>query len=283
MLFVAAPAGALLEDWEEAVAPASPGFFATNVADGVYDIGTYGGEQTYEFIVKSNPAEMQDSMCLIGKRRCGDVTWAGLKFEQYVNTGTYGATIFHVRDYDFGIPNAPGVDTHLVFVSSEAAGTCRLYVNGVYQASVPTAISLSGLVGIGYGAEGLDLSGSFDNFDGVIYGVAIYDRALSADEILAHADAYFPPEITLAGIALFIRDEVDSGNIAPELEESLLVKIGAALAALNRDNPNEAKVAMNDLRALINQVEAQTNKKITSEVAAEIIRRVNAMIAALGG
>ena len=287
MLFVAAPVNAMLEDWEEAVIPASPGFCATNVADGLYDIGTYGDEQTYEFIVKSNPDETEDSMCLIGRRRCGNVTWAGLKFEQYINTGTYGATIFHVQDYDFGIPNAPGIDTHLVFVSSKNAGTCMLYVNGVYQATVPTAISLSGPVGIGYGyqdpaqdPEGRD---SFDNFDGVVYGVAIYDKALSADEILAHCDAYFPPEVTLTRISFLIMDEVDSGNIAPELEDSLLVKIDAAMAALNGGNPSDAKVAMNDLKALINHIEAQTNKKIAAETAAEIIRQTNAILAVLGG
>jgi hypothetical protein len=90
------------------------------------------------------------------------------------------------------------------------------------------------------------------------------------------------PEEKLAETALFIMDEVDLGNIAPELEGSLLSKINAALAALDRDNPNDAKVAMNDLKALINQVEAQTNKKITPEAAADIIQKANAIIADLG-
>jgi hypothetical protein len=91
-----------------------------------------------------------------------------------------------------------------------------------------------------------------------------------------------PPDVMLAETALFIMEEVESGNIAPELEGSLLVKINAALAALDRGNPNDAKVAMNDLKALNNQVEAQTNKKITPEAAAEIIQRINAIIATLG-
>lgn len=91
------------------------------------------------------------------------------------------------------------------------------------------------------------------------------------------------PAVMLDGTALFIMDEVDSGNIAPELEGSLLVKINAALAALDKCNPNAAKVAKNDLKALVNQVEDQTDKKITPEVAAEIIQRANAIIAVLGG
>jgi hypothetical protein len=89
------------------------------------------------------------------------------------------------------------------------------------------------------------------------------------------------PETMLAGLALFIMDEVDAGNIDTELERSLLVKVNAALAALDRGNPNDAKVAMNDLKALINQVEAQVGKKITPEVAAEVIQRANAIMAAL--
>ena len=91
------------------------------------------------------------------------------------------------------------------------------------------------------------------------------------------------PEMMLAGLALFIMDEVDAGNIDAEMEVSLLAKINAALAALDRDNPNDAKVAMNDLKALVNQVEAQTDKKITPETAAVIIQRANAIIAVLGG
>jgi len=91
------------------------------------------------------------------------------------------------------------------------------------------------------------------------------------------------PADMLAGTGLFIMDEVDSGNIAPELEVSLLVKINAALAALDKGNPNAAKVAMNDLKALINQVEALVDKKITPEVAAEVIQRATAIIVVLGG
>ncbi len=100
---------------------------------------------------------------------------------------------------------------------------------------------------------------------------------MGAFEVLAD------PEMMLAGLALFIMDEVDAGNIDAEMEVSLLAKVDAAIAALDRDNPNDAKVAMNDLKALVNQVEAQTDKKITLETAAEIIQRANAISAELGG
>jgi probable HAF family extracellular repeat protein len=99
-----------------------------------------------------------------------------------------------------------------------------------------------------------------------------------------HAVLWRPatPETILADLALFIEEQVDSGRIDIELENSLLAKIGAALSAIDRGNPNDAKVAMNDLKALINQVEAQTGKKIAPDTAAEIIKRANDIIVTLG-
>jgi len=91
------------------------------------------------------------------------------------------------------------------------------------------------------------------------------------------------PETVLAGLETSILAEVALFGIDAEMAESLLAKVDAALAALNRGNANDAKVAMNDLKALINQVEAQVDKKITAEAAEEIIRQANAIIAVLSG
>ncbi len=178
-----------MDNWEGVAAADAPGFLATNVPDALYDIGTFSGDITYEFCVKSNPDETEASMCLIGRRQFGD-TQAGLKFDQWNDTGEYGATLFGVVDLYYGVPYSGGVDTHLVWVSSEDAGTTALYENGVYKGSVDAAITLFGLVGIGYGAQGEDASGAFDNFDGDVFGVAIYDTALSDAQIAAHADAF---------------------------------------------------------------------------------------------
>ncbi len=180
------------DSWVATANKDKPAYLDTFVADGLYDIGTLGGEITYEFVVLSNPDEAEASMCLIGRRQFGD-TQAGLKYEQWNNTGTYGATVFGVVDLDFGVPTAPGEYTHLAFVSSEDTATTALYVNGVLEGSVDSAITLSGLVGIGYGAQGEDGSESFDNFDGTIFGVAIYDMALTDEQIAAHSDSYFNP------------------------------------------------------------------------------------------
>jgi hypothetical protein len=100
---------------------------------------------------------------------------------------------------------------------------------------------------------------------------------MGAFEVLAD------PEMMLSQLRAYILQQVALGNIDAEMEVSLLAKVDAAMAALARDNPNDAKVAMNDLKALVNQVEAQTDKKITPETAAEIIQRANAIIAVLGG
>ena len=72
------------------------------------------------------------------------------------------------------------------------------------------------------------------------------------------------------------------GNIDAEIETGLLAKVNAAVSALERDNPNDAKVVMNDMKALINQVEAQEDKKITADTAAVIIATANYIIAVLG-
>jgi hypothetical protein len=91
------------------------------------------------------------------------------------------------------------------------------------------------------------------------------------------------PANQLANLRKFIVLRVASAQIAAELESSLLAKVDAAIAALARGNPNDAKAAMGGLKALVNQVEAQTDNKIDPATAAEIIRRANQVIAALGG
>ncbi len=181
--------GAAIQAWETAATADAPAFLVTHCVDGVYDIGALSGDISYEFIVRSNPNEELPSMGLMGRRDFGD-TSAGLKYEQWQNTDTYGATVFGVADYDFGIATSPGQDTHLVFISSEATGTTTLYVNGIYGGQIENAITLSGMTGIGYMASAEDGSTSFDNFDGNIFGVAVYDVSLAEATIAAHADAF---------------------------------------------------------------------------------------------
>ncbi len=81
----------------------------------------------------------------------------------------------------------------------------------------------------------------------------------------------------------FILNAAAHGDIDPELEQPLVTKVDSAIDALARDNPNAAKVTMNDLKALVNQVEAQAGHKIDAATADEIVVRANAIVEALGG
>ena len=86
----------------------------------------------------------------------------------------------------------------------------------------------------------------------------------------------------VAGLIVDAPDDPTAvGGIAPVIETSLLAKVNAAKGALDRGNSNDAKVAMNDLKALINQVEAQTAKSISPEAAAAIIEAANHLIGVL--
>ncbi|HEY3393878.1 MAG TPA: LamG-like jellyroll fold domain-containing protein [Lacipirellulaceae bacterium] len=195
-------------EWMAAVAAGTPaGYTNSNLAAPIVaDIGTHsdatGGGISYEFIV--NATNDGASSALIGTFEnpppVGDR--AALKWEQWQDTGNYGATVFGVADFDSGVTNTPGVDTHLVFVNN---GTdTALYVNGALAGTIAGASpTLSGTVGIGqaYNPAGAHL----DPLTGTILGVAVYDSALGADEISAHNSAFLIPEpgsILLVGFAL---------------------------------------------------------------------------------
>ena len=90
-----------------------------------------------------------------------------------------------------------------------------------------------------------------------------------------------PPDSQLWHLRGLIVARVQSGGIDAELEQPLLTKVDGAISALERGNRNDAKVAMNDLKALVNQVQAQSGKKIDPATATEIIERANVIIAAL--
>jgi hypothetical protein len=96
-----------------------------------------------------------------------------------------------VADYTYDVNTAPGEYTHLAFVARKDAATTELYVNGVLKGSVASFISLSGQVGIG---RAIRANGTFvDDFDGDIFGVAIFGKALSPEDIAKHSDMYFNP------------------------------------------------------------------------------------------
>ncbi|MHC4438185.1 MAG: FIMAH domain-containing protein, partial [Planctomycetota bacterium] len=156
-------------------------------------------------------------------------------------------------------------------------GTIQIAFVGTYGTELETSLNEGN--SIMFEPETSTITVPSTNVDDVVVVVDGQQYTLAPGE----TESLATPEARLSRLKQFIMDEVTDGNIDPELEVSLLAKADAALSALEKDNPNAAKVAMNDLKALTNHVEAQIDKKITPEVAAEIIEQANAIIEPLGG
>ncbi len=183
-------ADAGLPQWLAEVNTGTPStFVATNIfTPSIVNIGALSGDITYEFIV--NGSDRAAAGSLIGSLTGGQSQ--AIRFEQWFNTGHYGATQYGVADYDFGVPTTYDADVHLAFVVNSGAGTTALFVNGLNTgATVPFALTLHGPVAVG----GTDIGGGNflgdDSFAGTILGFATYDSALPAAELKAHADAFF--------------------------------------------------------------------------------------------
>lgn len=154
---------------------------------GLYDDST-GGGITYEFTYTA-PDLNQVSVALLGTSvNSGnpDFDTAALKLEQFNNSGKYGVTKFGEVDFVSTVDQIADERTHVVFVSD---GTdMLLYVNGTLVDTIAGAsVNISGIAGIGRTLNsGLP---SDVMSQGTIHGFAVYDRALSADEIASSAIA----------------------------------------------------------------------------------------------
>lgn len=180
--------------WQASAESAGAGYIATDVSEpiqvdiGAFDVATNGGV-TYEFIY--NVAEIAGaSSAFMGSLNAPEGASAGLKLDQWPNSGTFGATAFGVADYTSSVSHVIGADTHVVFV---ADGTdLGIYVNGEFAETMAGAsVALSGLTGIGH-AYNHNTEGSVDALGGTLLGVAVYDTALSADVIGANFTSFVP-------------------------------------------------------------------------------------------
>ena len=208
---MASPANADLADWlAEVAAGTAAGYTNTGISGaapitddiGVYD-ETTGGGVSYEFIVNAGDGDVSSAFMGSLSAPAGDS--AGLKFEQWSDTGTYGATAFGVADYDSGVPHILNQDHQVVYVND---GTdTALYVNGAFAASIAGfSPTLSGVTGLAQ-AYNHGNGETVDALDGTLLGVAVYDGALSGDEIKTHYDAFVPEPssviLCLFGASLF--------------------------------------------------------------------------------
>jgi hypothetical protein len=189
--FLPSTAAAGLTQWTAQVnAGTPPVVVQTNIfTPSLINIGPLSGNITYEFIV--NGADRASAGSLIGSLTGGQ--HEAIRFEQYPNTNMYGVTAYGVADYVFNVPTTFNTDVDLAFVVNSAAGTTRLFVNGVDTgATVPYAVTLHGTVGFGSTATGTGfLDPSQESFQGNFIGFASFNSALSGAELKAHSDAYF--------------------------------------------------------------------------------------------
>ena len=106
-----------IPSWQASAEALGAGFLATNInAPEQQDIGAYdtatGGGVTYEFIFNV-PEVMGASSAFMGSLGAPAGDSAGLKFDQWPNSGTYGATAFGVADYTGTTAHTVGADTHI--------------------------------------------------------------------------------------------------------------------------------------------------------------------------
>ena len=192
MALLCGSAQADLNQWITATGQGTPrAFLDLMVIEAkVVDLGPINGDAgaTYEFCVRGTNAGA--SSALMGAKFTGSGDNAALKWEQNPNSLVYGVTEWYVADH-YMSNTTFDADVHLAFVVDHVAGTTTLYEDGILVSDAPYAAWLTGTVGLGHWYDG---GGSHvDDFDGVLYGVAVYDEALPAAEITDHALAFHSP------------------------------------------------------------------------------------------
>jgi hypothetical protein len=199
-------AEATLQMWQAQVgigAPAAATNFSTISAPQVFNVGTLTGDRSFEFIFNANAAAPGSvSSAFIGTQVVANGR-QGLKYEQWQDTGFFGATAFGVADYTSTVPVQNNTDLHAVFTSNGT--TTTLYLNGASAYTFDSlGLALTGPQGLG-GAVNTDGVTFFDVMPGSIFGFASYDSALSAAEISAHYSAFaVVPEPATAGLMALV-------------------------------------------------------------------------------
>jgi hypothetical protein len=152
-----------------------------------------------------------DNQVVIG-RKDGDMQWwVGIHFEE-------GKAAFILDDPTLNAPNVIATDAddivltdgawhHVVAVRDATGGNNILYVDGVEQGR-ETSVTYT----TGFGSSAADINMGWLDFpatsnfpyDGLLDEVALYDRALSETEIVAHRDAGLAQMDVCGGAAPFV-------------------------------------------------------------------------------
>jgi hypothetical protein len=157
----------------------------------------------------------------------------------------------------------------------------KIYVNGELQSSQPLSGNLhceSYPLAIG----SYTLGGQW-LFTGVIDEVAIYNIALTPEEIQQHYQnglnglGYYPnPKESTQKLI----ETIKTWNLPKGTENSLTSKLQNAIQSLEKGQQN---AAINKLNAFINEVQAQRNKKLTNEQANMLIAEAQRIINTIQG
>jgi len=157
----------------------------------------------------------------------------------------------------------------------------KIYVNGLLQNSEPLSGDLhSESYSLGIGAFG-EWGGY--QFHGVIDEVAIYNIALTPEEIQQHYQnglnglGYYPN--AKVSMQMLIKT-IETWNLPKGTENSLTSKLQNAIQSLEKEQKN---AAINQLNAFINEVQAQRNKKLTSQQADMLITEAQRIINTIQG
>lgn len=223
------------------------------------------------------------------------------RYQMLLEKGTWAgnaAWFFFIHRYEgylhynfgIGIPggiefkNCPMIGDLEDGVWSHIVGTydrqnIKFYVNGVLnnQVAWTEPIRLNPYV------LSIGVDGSRWHYKGDVDEVAIYNRALTADEIQQHYQnglAGFGYCITPSEAIEHLTATIENMNLHQGIENSLTSKLENVIAKLEKGTVN---AAINQLEAFINAVEAQRGNKLTEEQADELVDVANSIISMLLG
>jgi hypothetical protein len=193
------------------------------------DDGTLNFASAKKFSVEAwikGPAAQEDGAAIIckgtgggGEQFCLDVVSGRFRF--FVRSGSGAAVVAHATV----APN--NAWQHVAIAFDQAAGVMRLYVNGALAISMtPPATLLNTNHEVSLGARKGTSAPAYNlNFNGSIDEVALYNRALSASEVLDHYNAAFAANSAGADTtdAVFAAELKTSETPSPLAEASLVL------------------------------------------------------------
>ena len=149
-----------------------------------FDFGPTSGDVTFEFILEGDTSDTVSAYLAVGANANSN-----LRYELWQNTGQLGFTELGVADYAFepGVPS-PAQASHVAYVWNADARTMELYLNGALTGS-RSDVSSAFAMPAGPGWLGANPQ-STESMVGTIYRLNVYAGRVSAEVILAHANAF---------------------------------------------------------------------------------------------